>query len=425
AGPAAAGAGPAAAGACGTPEEQAKMEAFRLRTDLHVDRNIPSSGFGMFDARYIPAASLMTVTVKVFFKFEDSTSAPGFLDRVRRTLGGEDLSRFYWSDAEKATFRAGFVARCMVDWSAKHTMESTKPCWDFKAVPLVMPQILDDEAGAHYVMTVHKRAVPGTSFDSATGDPDLAHPEKPATGDLDEKDNQIDGDYNSAGVATSERERIEAALAAAAATPVRFGKDSDVIDAGPRAALTTFASALVRKQPSDPLIPIQLLGFASAEGQAAHNNDLSTRRAEAVRGVLTGAGAPQPIAATGMGPTGAPDEAANRKVDIAVDHVFETTYAGNAFAGSPHEFGHMLGMPDEYLDNTVGAHKDDWGKQQTDYMSLVTAAGVPGPTKFGQDTSAIMSTGRDVLPRHYVTFWEALGRMTTPDITQAEWKIKT
>jgi hypothetical protein len=44
---------------------------------------------------------------------------------------------------------------------------------------------------------------------------------------------------------------------------------------------------------------------------------------------------------------------------------------------------------------------------------------------FGQDTSAIMSTGRDVLPRHYVTFWEALARMTTPDITQAEWKIKT
>ena len=121
------------------------------------------------------------------------------------------------------------------------------------------------------------------------------------SGDLDEKDNEIDSDYNSTSVATSERERIEAALTAAAATPVLFAKDSDVVDAGPRAALTAFAHALVAKQPSDPLIPIQLLGFASADGQAAHNRDLSTRRAEAVRGVLTSAGAPQPIAETYAG----------------------------------------------------------------------------------------------------------------------------
>ena len=414
----------AAGGTCGTPEEQAKVDAFRLRTDMKLDRNIPSSGFGMFDATYMPVASLMTVTVKVFFKFEDSEAAPGFWSRIARTMAGEDLSRFYWSEPEKATFKAEFMARCMVDWSAKHIMESTKPCWDFTAVPLVIPKVLEDAAGAHYVMTVHKRKVAGTSFPSATGDPDLAHPENPATGDLDERDNQIDADYNSKSVAKSERERIEAALAAAACAPVLFAKDSDVIDPGPRARLETFAAALVAKQPTDPLIPIQLSGVASSEGDPAHNLDLSTRRGNAVRAVLTGAGAPQPIAATGLGPTGAPEDAANRRVDVAVDRVFETTYTGNQFAGSPHEFGHMLGLPDEYSDATLPGGNATWAKQQVDYMALVTAAGVPGPTKFGQDTSSIMSTGRDFLPRHYVTFWEALGRMTTPDITQAEWKIK-
>jgi hypothetical protein len=35
-----------------------------------------------------------------------------------------------------------------------------------------------------------------------------------------------------------------------------------------------------------------------------------------------------------------------------------------------------------------------------------------------------MSAGVDVLPRHYVTLWEALGRMTTPDITQAQWSLQ-
>ncbi|SMG66008.1 hypothetical protein BMETH_460_1 [methanotrophic bacterial endosymbiont of Bathymodiolus sp.] len=35
-----------------------------------------------------------------------------------------------------------------------------------------------------------------------------------------------------------------------------------------------------------------------------------------------------------------------------------------------------------------------------------------------------MSVGVDVLPRHYLTLWEALGSMTNPDITRAEWSIQ-
>ena len=46
-----------------------------------------------------------------------------------------------------------------------------------------------------------------------------------------------------------------------------------------------------------------------------------------------------------------------------------------------------------------------------------------GPAVWGVDTASQMSAGVDVLPRHYVTLWEALGRMTAPDIAQAEWKL--
>ena len=38
-------------------------------------------------------------------------------------------------------------------------------------------------------------------------------------------------------------------------------------------------------------------------------------------------------------------------------------------------------------------------------------------------TSSLMSAGVDVLPRHYLTLWEALGQMTSPDITRNEWSI--
>ena len=56
-------------------------------------------------------------------------------------------------------------------------------------------------------------------------------------------------------------------------------------------------------------------------------------------------------------------------------------------------------------------------------MHLPLSAGVQGPAVWGVDTSSQMSNGIDVLPRHYVTLWEALGRMTSPDISQAEWKL--
>jgi hypothetical protein len=37
-----------------------------------------------------------------------------------------------------------------------------------------------------------------------------------------------------------------------------------------------------------------------------------------------------------------------------------------------------------------------------------------------------MSAGVDVLPRHYVTLWEALGKMTSPpliSLAQADWSL--
>jgi outer membrane protein OmpA-like peptidoglycan-associated protein len=405
-------------GACLTEEEGRRRDAFALRP-LHLDRNIPSTTFGMFDADYFPLAGLMSVTVKMKFNFVSADNAPGFAEWLSRTIAGEDLSRFYWSDTEKDDFKRDLIGRISSRWSGQHTMVSTKPCWNFRALPLVSPVEVANDADAHYVTTVHKLPSPGISRTSSTNDPDIAHPERPATADLDSGDVVEDPDFASVSVATSERQRIESALASAAASPVLFANDSDAITPTAATALTAFADALKQKNPSDPLIPINVDGFASLEGEVGHNVSLSERRAIAVRSFLAGLGVPQPIGVLGHGPVGSAGDAANRKADITVDHAFETTYAANRFSAAEHEFGHMLGLPDEYQNNTTGT----LGTQQALYSGLVTSAGVQGPSAWGALTASQMSAGVDVLPRHYVTLWEALGRMTAPDIAQSEWSL--
>ena len=405
-------------GSCLTPEEGARRDAFALR-HMHLERYIPSTTFGMFDADYFPLVGLMPVTVKMKFNFVSADNAPGLFDVVRRTLAGEDLSRFFWSDSEKADFKRDYIGRVSARWSAQHVLRSSKPCWDFRAIPLVTPVEVDDDAAAHYVTTVHKSPGPGIDYKSATSDPDPAHPERPATADLYQSDVREEPNFNSGSVATTERQRLETALAAAAASPVLFANDSDVIEPAARPALTAFASAARQKNPSDPLIPLKVDGFASREGETTRNQGLSDRRAAALRSFLAGLGVPQPIGVLGHGAVGSAGDAGNRRADISVDHAFETTYAANRYSVGEHEFGHMLGLPDEYQNNTTGT----LGAQQTLYSGLVTAAGVAGPAVWGVDTASQMSNGIDVLPRHYVTLWEALGRMTAPDIAQSEWRI--
>jgi outer membrane protein OmpA-like peptidoglycan-associated protein len=407
-------------GACPTPEEGARRDAFALRR-FHLERNIPSTTFGMFDADWYPLAmGLMPVTVKIKFNFVSADNAPGFWEAMRRQLGGQDVSRFFWSDSEKADFKRDYISRVTTRWSGQHSMVSTKPCWRFSALPIVTPTEVDSDSAAHYVATVHKSPGPGIDYKSGTNDPDLAHPDRPATADLYSSDVRENPDFNSGDVAKSERQRIESALAGSVASPVLFDKDSDAVRPAARSALTGFADALKQKNPSDPPIPLHIDGFASMEGNRAHNVDLANRRAVAVRALLASLGVPQPMGVLGHGPVGAPEDAANRKVDISVDHTFETTYAGNRYSVGEHEFGHMLGLPDEYLNATTGTP----GTQQTLFMSLVTAAGVRGPAVWGVRTASQMADGVDVLPRHYVTLWEALGRMTTPDITQAQWRLR-
>jgi hypothetical protein len=111
-----------------------------------------------------------------------------------------------------------------------------------------------------------------------------------------------------------------------------------------------------------------------------------------------------------------------------------------------HEFGHMLGLKDEYaclsdraaskmvkLDfidasdknvymnmhmNSARTETTEVAEQQREFVKYCKEAGVV-PTTFGQYTSSIMSAGSEFHPCHFVTIWAALVHLSRHD----DWTI--
>jgi outer membrane protein OmpA-like peptidoglycan-associated protein len=404
---------PIGPGACSTVGEEERKTKFRARSFSAFNFR-PSAGHGQFDAFYWPASSLMAAIVKMKFNFVEAINTPPPATLISMWMAGQDIMQFFWTDAQEAQFSREYRDRVATRWSFQHTFRSKKLCWPFTASPYIAPREVGDPADAHFDVTVRKGAG-GSSFEAENpGTPGWR-----GTGTIDEKDNEEVANFRSRQVARSERQRLERAIAAATASPILFMKDSAVIQPAELTKLRTLAAAMKAKNPSDPAIPITISGFASSEGRLARNEQLAEDRADAVADTLLAAGVPQPLVIVGSGPVGAPDDAANRKVDLVPSTTFEGTYTGNRKAPGEHEFGHAIGLPDEYMNITTGK----LGDKQTAFTNLARAAGVAAPDPWGDRTSSLMASGVDVLPRHYLTLWEALGQMTSPDITRDEWSI--
>lgn len=397
--------------------EQAEFES---QCSALVD-HIPSTGLGKFDATYCPPSPTLDITVSIFFDFTEADDAPGLLDFVSRSLSGEDLSSYYWSDQEKTDFVSDFTANMNSAWSGQHEIACIRPHWEhYRAVPEITVVEAGAKADAHYAVTVHKVSDAEKPFVYRSGihNEHLTDPSAQPTADFWETDNDTNSDFRSGLVATDERERLEAALAASGAGRLLFQHDSDELMAGEAAKLGKFADALLAAYDNAPLISVDIEGYASADGASDHNLNLSADRAIKVESILAGRGVRQSTFAMGLGERGSEGDANERCAELKLDRSFETSYTSNEYSVGAHEFGHLLGVTDEYRATEGGA----LAGARTRYESLMTSAGVAQPA-WGDDTSSIMSAGVDVLPRHYVTLWEALAKITDPYITQSEWVL--
>lgn len=445
--------------------------------------NVPSTGMGKFDAEYRPDAGELHITVRIHFGFGTG-----------------------WDPRKEQEFQTKFINEVQASWSGQFRLSCTKPGFDdLQATPHVHVAPVAKAGDAHYTVNVDPgpgRAMVGRQGSQAgqTSDAKFFAPDV---------DRSAHGSASiNCKIATHEAERMERIVDAFGPTTVQFDKNRAVLkDTGTLDRLTAALSA--EKLPSAPKIPLTATGFGSKSEVSGKKSTLEKDRAKAVANYLEGRmpghdvieishkeAAAKAVAeaktvvdarkaslkekgisdslrerrvgmlaeneqtlATAKADAKLKSGTDQRKVEIGIDRQFEKTHTEDAYSVAVHEFGHMMGNPDEYfaygqktLDRRVAQlvasgdplkvaeglalqTKDKAGKVeklsasdqerqdiQDSYAMLVESAGLAIP-EFGSTNSSLMSAGTDLLPRHYVAIWEALGRITDPTLTQQDWKL--
>jgi outer membrane protein OmpA-like peptidoglycan-associated protein len=394
-------ASPAGEGAPGDPAcneaEMKKVEAFKKAGPYRIKDHVPSTGAGAFDVAYHPMSDHVFYTVRISVSFVD----------YHGEKWGDDAEKNAWWD----DYRRTVYAR----WDAKFNFHVKKPCWDaLRARPLTI--ITKDDADPHFKLEVKKMKADDWFIGSVNYPDKLQAPGKygkfpgPQHAEIGSSDLTPQPDWQTAEVAGTEPARMEKANP----KTIKFAFNSDALPADAPAKLAEFGHIL--SMTHHPVLNIDLTGHASSEGDDAYNLDLSRRRAESVKkAIKADLKIVHNLNVVPKGEQGAKATADWRRVDITVPPI-DAAWK-NDYDRAGHEFGHMIGLDDEYPGANTPRHyqlvEEAFGKKVAEtYL------------KRESRSASLMSSGLDVRPYHYVTFWEALGRASEPTLTRTDWAIE-
>lgn len=170
-------------------------------------------------------------------------------------------------------------------------------------------------------------------------------------------------------------------------------------------SIQTIVTAYQRHQELRPLIGLILTGYR----QEGEEREIGLARAQFVRSLLAAhiSDALLQVADGGVG---------SATVDVTLDAVSVQNVLNieSDFPIAAHEFGHMLGLLDEYPDELgVSVHGELKYQAQAGFLTLSRDAYRSGITvpPFNANTLSLMSLGDKVLPYHYLAFVEAMRLM--------------
>ncbi|MDX6630127.1 MAG: hypothetical protein QOH00_2373 [Gaiellales bacterium] len=380
----------------------------------------PTTGGGLFDVDYDPAGGEMIATVRIAFKF--TTGNPldptwfaaigGLAGFAARGFKAED---FIWTEDEKTKWRTQAVSDIQGVWSERYTFFSKKPYWEglppvnVRVVIADAPETGDDDKKAQWVVSVNKWPDDAGLQESMAWPKDRS--KNQSTGHLEESSRDAGGstspDVNHFSRSTGTRNRY-GQVATDNPTPIQFAQGKAEVSATDAAALRTFGATLGAGDM--PPFPVTVTGRASSEGTQDRNTALSEERARNVSNEIVRGGPQLQPTSESKGADGATQDPAWRRVDIVVG-TFESDQHTVV-----HEFGHMLGLDDEYPTADPVNVGDPPGARPVGgaptHAALVQTL-MPGQQAVqAHHSDNVMSNGEVVRPHHYVTLLEALGTTT-------------
>lgn len=373
--------------------DEADYKKFIAKT--YTWNNFATGLNGKFDVVYAPAKNLLDINVKVRFQFP--WSLQGMLYRAQ---GKDDV------------YRANYISGIERAWSNRYNFRNVRApqkVWSRLNPTTVQVNVEEVDKNEHFLIDVDpfntgRAQVGGGVTKMYKGDENPQPKFNPATGQGE----------------LTRFNRVNP-------SPVLFGANSAEISAGDKSQLTFLAT--YAKRINNPRFDITIAGHSNTVGGgtaagAQRNQQLSQQRAAAVNQHLQNAGMTNHnVTVKAEGQNGAGAGAAWRKATIT-----PKLPAGwqNMQATSEHEFGHMVGLGDEY-GGAAGANATHYGLTQKAFgKKYADQVAKRGDT----DYASIMEGGDDVRIQHYVTFWDALCQVTTskaqaptPRFGHNDWKF--
>jgi hypothetical protein len=405
------------------------LARFKTRAFSSSRAHVPPGGLGCFFAKYDPLTGIMKVTVKV---------AARFVDPMGQAI----------PEATKQAFLKGFKDNVPQTWNNKFRFTLTKK--GFEGVT-VKPEFEVEEvpiAEAHYDLKIVNNKQ-GTICVRTGEDPSLAQLKDrkwdPYRGKLSAQFHL--GAWDAAELTQANNilpamaKEVEIAVVEPQKTKVGAGYSMVAME-----RLRTFArdtSVVFENSGTKPKVKITGPG---ADG---------TETAKGVGGILTTFGLKAKYSYEKRGRAGF----AKIELDAAQLNTVKTGVLGNVNAfpqfaqqAVVHEYGHMLGLPDEYMcismgtvaivaqrglasdtqeeqdaltGNTTTKQQDmtpGIERSQVEFVKLCQEFGVVAPP-FGRSNPSIMSSGLKIQHCHAVTVAHALWRMTRNYCERSDWRI--
>jgi len=316
------------------------------------------------------------------------------------------LSAYQWTPAERTPWLNNLKSLIETTWGGQHSFFLNKPRWNWLGASVAVKLDIGARAkaaGDHMATETYKMPT-GESLRTY----DISHEVGSGSG-MDAYDQTMRLASTTTGPKEYDLLRES----------VLFGDNSDVLTPAATGTLDAFINKFngATANAAHQEVRVEIVGHTSASGSESYNQDLSRRRAEAVRDYLAANGfanTASRVTLTPRGETAAdqtqPKLANDRRVDLIVD-------GGARMITAAHEWGHAFGLDDEYL--TGGTNIGDPVAHDAMAKAMTDAGGAPLPGAIKEHNAGIMSFGTEVRPRHYATFHHALTTVTA----QSPWSL--